>query len=364
LIIIQSLNKSNMKVQLVAGTYRLDRKIGCGSFGVVYLATNTINGQRVAVKLELRSAKNPKLESEYKIYKMLSGGVGIAQVHWFGRFGDYNALVLDVLGPSLRELFIFCGRKFTLKTVLLLADQLLERIEYIHENNIIHRDIKPANFVMGLNMRQLNQVHVIDFGLSKPYRDPKSRKHVASVKRKHHTGTARYASINAHSGHEQSRRDDLESLGYMLIYLARGQLPWQGMKANSRKEFYDLILEKKMRTPVEVLCKDLPPEFATYLNYCRALLFDEKPEYSLLRKLFRKVFLRRRFSEDNLFDWTILNVKHSASLKKMIDSPSDRNSSSKASKTSHNTKGRYGDYFCTTQRHNDNIRILEIANYV
>jgi len=200
------------------------------------MGTDIISGERVAVKLESRTARNPRLQSEYKIYQALAGGIGISHVHWFGRAGEYNALVLDLLGPSLRSLFRFCGKKFTLKTVLMLADQLLERIEYIHTNNIIHGDIKPANFVMGLDMGQLNQVYAIDFGLSKSYRDPNSRQHIPYVNCKPLTGTAKYASINMHCGIEQSRRDDLESLGYTLIYFGLGRLPWQGTKANSKRE--------------------------------------------------------------------------------------------------------------------------------
>jgi len=297
------------------------------------MGTNIISGERVAVKLESRTARNPRLESEYKIYQALAGGIGISHVYWFGRAGEYNALVMDLLGPSLHDLFRFCGKKFTLKTVLMLADQLFERVEYIHKNNIIHRDVKPANFVLGLDMGKVNQVYAIDFGLSKRYRDPNSRQHIPYVKCKSLTGTARYASINMHRGIEQSRRDDLESLGYTLIYFALGRLPWQGTKANSKTELYDIIMEKKMRTPVEILCGDLPSEFAAYIHYCRDLNFDEKPDYNGLRQLFRNVFIRKGFSEDYVFDWSIQNRKTSAALYKMIDSPQDRMSESKASQT-------------------------------
>jgi len=348
----------------VGKTYRLDCKIGSGSFGVVYLGTDISNGASVAIKMEKRTAKNPKLESEYKVYKTLAGGVGISQVHWFGRAGDWNALVLDILGPSLRDLFRFCGRKFTLKTVLLLADQFLERIEYIHGKNFIHRDIKPANFVMGLAMRELNQVYVIDFGLAKRYRDPNTLKHISFVEHKSLTGTARYASINAHHGIEQSRRDDLESLGYILIYFSLGRLPWQGIRRKSKKEFHQMIMEMKIRTPAEILCKSLPPEFATYLNYCRALIFHEKPEYNCLRHLFRKVFFRRGFLKDSIFDWTILNRECSASIKRKIDSPSDRNSSGKETKASDKSGEQYDDSVRVPHFRNNTVKILEIADYI
>jgi len=210
--------------------------------------------------------------------------------------GDYNALVLDILGPSLNDLFKFCNKKFTLKTVLLLADQMLERIEYVHSKNFIHRDIKPANFVMGLDMRKLNQVYIIDFGLAKKYRDPKTRQHISCVEHKNLAGTARFASLNAHLGIEQSRRDDLESLGFMLVFFAVGKLPWQGVKANSREAFNNKIMQMKLNTPIEILCKQLPSVFDTYLNYCRALVFDEKPAYSVLKQLFWNLFFRMDYS--------------------------------------------------------------------
>jgi len=343
----------------VGDTYRLDRKIGSGSFGVIYIGTDIITGERVAIKLELRTAKNPKLETEYKIYQMLAGGVGISRVYWFGRAGKHNALVLDLLGPSLRDLFKFCGKKFTLMTVLKLADQLLERMECIHSKSLIHRDIKPANFVMGLEMEKLNQVYVIDFGLSKRYCGAKT----SLVAHRSLTGTARYASINAHFGIEQSRRDDLESLGYMLIYFALGRLPWQGAKAKSRKEFHKMIIKKKTTTSVQSLCGTLPPEFANYLSYCRSLTFREKPGYSCLRQQFRKLFFRRGFSKDNLFDWTVLNVKYSKSRKTMIDSPFERNSTSKETKAS-DKSGHNDDSVYVPKPRNDSVKILKISNYI
>jgi len=348
----------------VGEMYRLDRKIGYGSYGVIYLGTDVYSTEKVAIKMELRSVRNPKLETEYKIYQMLAGGEGISHVHWFGRAGKYNALVLDVLGPSLNDLFKFCGSKFTLKTVLMLADQLLERIEYIHSKDILHRDIKPANFVMGLDIAELNLVYAIDFGLSKTYRDPKTQRHVPYASHNSLTGTAGYASINAHLGIEQSRRDDLESIGFILIYFALGRLPWQGVKANSKKEFNHLVMEKKIMTPAEMLCSSLPLEFATYLNYCRTLTFDQKPEYNGLRVLFRKVFFRKGFTVDYVFDWIALNTKYSDCRKHVTDSPWGRNRTTKDRKKI-NKSGKQDDDSVSLPRSSDEcLKILQIANYI
>ncbi|KAL4921000.1 putative casein kinase I [Aspergillus aurantiobrunneus] len=297
----------------VGNKYRIGRKIGSGSFGDIYLGTNIISGEEIAIKLESVKAKHPQLEYEARVYKSLAGGVGIPFVRWFGTECDYNAMVIDLLGPSLEDLFNFCNRKFSLKTVLLLADQLISRIEYIHAKSFIHRDIKPDNFLMGIGKRG-NQVNVIDFGLAKKYRDPKTHFHIPYRENKNLTGTARYASINTHLGVEQSRRDDMESLGYVMLYFCRGTLPWQGLKAATKKQKYDRIMEKKMTTPTEVLCRGFPNEFSIYLNYTRSLRFDDKPDYSYLRKIFRDLFVRESFQYDYVFDWTVYKYQKNAAM--------------------------------------------------
>jgi len=286
----------------------LGRKIGSGSFGDIYIGTNVQTGEEVAIKLESIKSKHPQLLYESKLYKILAGGVGVPNVHWYGVEGDYNVMVIDLLGPSLEDLFSFCNRKFSLKTVLMLADQMVNRIEYVHAKNFIHRDIKPDNFLIGLG-KKANQVHIIDFGLAKKYRDPKTQQHIPYREGKNLTGTARYASINTHLGIEQSRRDDLEAVGYVLMYFNRGSLPWQGLKANDKKDKYDKIMEKKMSTPVEVLCKHFPSEFVTYLNYCRSLRFEDRPDYAYLRRLLKDLFFRDGYQYDFVFDWTILNYQ-------------------------------------------------------
>ncbi|XP_004510406.1 casein kinase 1-like protein 2 [Cicer arietinum] len=294
----------------IGNKFRLGRKIGSGSFGEIYLGTNIQTNEEVGIKLENVKTKHPQLLYEAKLYKLLQGGTGIPNIKWSGVEGEYNVLVMDLLGPSLEDLFNFCNRKLSLKTVLMLADQMINRVEFVHSKSFLHRDIKPDNFLMGLG-RRANQVYVIDFGLAKKFRDSTTHRHIPYRENKNLTGTARYASMNTHLGIEQSRRDDLESLGYVLMYFLRGSLPWQGLKAGTKKQKYERISEMKVSTSIESLCRGYPSEFASYFHYCRSLRFDDKPDYAYLKRLLRDLFIREGFQFDYVFDWTILKYQQS-----------------------------------------------------
>jgi len=314
--------------RIVGSKYKLGRKIGSGSFGEIYLATHVDTYEIVAVKIESSKTNHPQLLYEAKLYNALQGGTGIANIKWCGIDGDENILVIDLLGPSLEDLFVYCGRRFSLKTVLMLADQMITRIEFMHSKGYLHRDIKPDNFLMGLG-RKANQVYVIDFGLAKRYRDSTTNRHIPYRENKNLTGTARYASRNTHLGIEQSRRDDLESIGYVLLYFLRGSLPWQGLKAATKKQKYDKISEKKLSTPIEALCKSHPVEFASYFHYCHSLTFDQRPDYSFLRRLFRDLFDREGYQFDYVYDWTLLKCKQSQKAKAKQGCSQDAGASSR-----------------------------------
>ncbi|WJX10070.1 Casein kinase 1-like protein 3 [Trifolium repens] len=294
--------------RVVGGKYRIGRKIGSGSFGEIYIGAHIATSELVAIKKESKKTKQPQLLYEAKLYNILKGGSGIPRMKWFGTDGDYNVLVLELMGPSLEDLLYYCGGKFSLKSVLMLADQMLTRIEFLHSKGLLHRDIKPDNFLMGLG-KKATQVCMIDFGLSKGYRDPISYKHIPYRENKNLTGTARYASCNTHKGIEQSRRDDLESLGYVLLYFLRGSLPWQGLPAATRMQKYEKICDMKLSIRVEVLCKSYPVEFASYFHYCRSLTFDQRPDYGYLKRLFRELFTSKGYEADYLYDWTILKYQ-------------------------------------------------------
>jgi len=291
--------------KIAGGRFECDKKLGAGCFGEVYRGINTDTKDLVAVKFEALEARTQQLEQEAAIMNLVRQGAkeqpqGFAECFFFGREGKYHCLVMDCLGRSLEDQLQIQGGKFRALDTAMMGEQICRRIEYLHSKGIIHRDIKPENFMWGIK-GTLHHVYMIDFGLSKRYFD---KAHIPFREKLSLTGTARYASINAHKGFEQSRRDDLEAIGHMLLYFLRGALPWSGLDARTKEEKYRKIRQKKEDTPLNDLCAGFPKEFQTYLQYARQLEFVDRPDYTWLRKLFQDVVKQAGDNKSELdYEW-------------------------------------------------------------
>lgn len=242
---------------------------------------------------------------------------GAPKLHWCGRESGYNVLVVDLLGPSLEDMFNFCGRKFSIKTVCEVGLQMIDLLEEVHKRGVMHRDIKPDNFLLGLGSAA-DQLHIIDFGLAKGWRDSKG-KHIPFRDGKSLTGTARYCSIPTHKGHEQGRRDDMESVAYVMLYFLKGRLPWQGIKVTSKRRKYAEILKRKETTHDAELCGDLPDEFRQILDYTRTLGFEDTPDYVKMRGWLEAVMSREKWERDGLCDWVVKNMGDSGRIGEAMD---------------------------------------------
>lgn len=281
--------------------YKVLKLLGSGSFGDVYLGQHKKSGELVAIKCEDLASSSRLLKNETKIYHALNGGEGIANVRWYGVDSNKTYVVLDLLGNSLDDLKNKY-KYFSLKTTLLLGLQLINRIEYIHGKGFLHRDIKPENFMFGRNGLKKNTLYAIDFGLSKPYLN--RGVHVSNRNGRKMVGTPRYASLNIHNGNEYSRRDDLISIGYMIIYLFKGILPWQGQKGETKYEKYKNIFKVKKDVSILDLCDTMCYEMNLYLEYCYELSFNDNPNYEFLRKLFKRALQKNNLEQDFIYDWT------------------------------------------------------------
>ena len=285
--------------------YRTIKKLGEGSFGSVYKAI--YDDEYYALKLEDISQEYDLLENEATVLSYLQGP-HIPKFESYSKDKGYNILVMELLGQSLDNLFIKL-RQFSVKTTAIIGYQIIKILKYIHDRHIIHRDIKPDNFAMGRN--ELNDIlYLIDFGLAKKFRSSRTLKQYPLTKRKSLTGTARYASINALQGYEQSRRDDLEAAGYVLMYFLRGDLPWQNIKIKGKKDKYAKICNKKKEVSSQELGKNFPSEFAEILEYFKNLGYTEDPNYDMCCKKLVNVLEKEKQSFDYIYDWTTnLNLK-------------------------------------------------------
>ena len=322
-----------------------NKKLGSGAFGEIYKGEEISTHKDLAIKCEtVQENKLSLLKTEIEILTYLKGTKGIPKIylHLFSK--KYNFMFLELLGPNLNELFHFCNKKLSLPTVLSIGLQMLDRIESIHSLHIIHRDIKPENFLIG-KKDKISTIYLCDFGLAKRFRDNKTGNHIPYKTKKNFTGTPAFASVYTHLGCEQSRRDDLESLAYILIYLGTGTLPWKRMKSKGKDEKYSKILSKKMNTSSEELLQGLPIEFLTFLQNVRDLQFEQKPDYEYLRKLLRKMNNSGVPLEENKLDYIdyiekIKNKKiNKNKIKEILNGgESKRPTKSNTNNDSHNNK--------------------------
>ncbi|CAD8062658.1 unnamed protein product [Paramecium primaurelia] len=288
---------------IIESRFKLLQKIGSGSFGIVYLTYDLQEKEYCATKFESRNLQMRMMNREILILKQLKGINGFPELIHYGKDNQYQFYMSTLLGENLEVLLQKCGGKFTLQTVLQLSIQLIDRLEVFHSMNFIHRDIKPENFL--ICKEDTSIVYLIDFGLSKYYRVTDGR-HIEFTQKTGVIGTARYASINTLQWMEQSRRDDLESLGYMLIYLVKGELPWSNIKARDKEDKYEQILQIKMGLPLNQLCFNLPKCFIHYFQHVKSLLFQQQPNYQHLRNLFEKQLLEYNHQ---LYDWEIKTIE-------------------------------------------------------
>ena len=284
--------------------YKLNRKLGVGCFGFIYEAQSLNSNKLYAVKFEDMREDQFILEDEAKILTYINCN-RIPKVKSFGYSGNYMILVMELLGKSLDKIFNeLPSKKMSIRCVCNIAYQLILIFEVIHNNNIIHRDIKPANIAIGIEENNKSKyIYVLDFGLSKKYRSDTTKRHFSFSKNNPLIGNARYSSINALEGGTQSRRDDLESIGYLLLYLLLGQLPWQGKVSHSKDDKYYKIREIKKQTTPEQLCEGLPKQFEYYIKYTRSLQYESDPDYNYLKNLFLSVLKSYNLEFDYFYDW-------------------------------------------------------------
>ena len=304
----------NLEKKLIFKKFRVGKLIYKSNLSTIHEGINELNGEQVALKFEKTGQKYNFLESE-AYFLFLLKGEGIPKIISYGKIIGFKVIIEELLGESIY--LLWKNTTFDIKNKLndlcLIAIQCLDRLKYIHSKNTLHRDIKPFNFLFGKTNPKL--LYLIDFGISTKYRSSRTGKHIKFKFVRNAIGSLRYMSINSNSCYEQSRRDDLESLGYILIYLIKKTLPWISIEnSNINKiEKYRKVRDLKMSTLPEELCSGLPKEFCDYIKYCRNLSFEQEPNYNYLRNLFLEVIKKNekivdiRYIKPLQFSWLSRN---------------------------------------------------------
>lgn len=296
----QETSVDSMIGKVLFNRFKINGKLGEGSFGAVYLVQE--GSEMFAMKCEDVDSDQKLLESEAEFLNYLKGGK-VPYVKYYGTTNGKHILIMELMGKCLEDLLeSLPSKRMSIRCVCNIGIQILDILEYIHDKHIIHRDIKPENFVLGSGVNG-RFVYILDFGLAKKYRSSKTLQHYPMTNSKRLTGTARYASINALKGYSQSRRDDLEAVGYMLMYFLKGKLPWQGLQAKHRDERYQKIMLKKQSTSPEELCSGFPNQFTEYIKYTRSLGYEDNPNYNYLKGLLISALTTEGFQFDYYYDW-------------------------------------------------------------
>jgi len=276
--------------------YRICGEIAEGAFSKVFVAEQAVTSQVVALKIG-KQGTAPLIQQEARIYKLLSDVDGVPCLLHQGCDGAFPYLVLEKLGPSLQS-FLNAKAKLTLKTVLSIALQGLKRLEAIHDMGIVHRDIKPSNLVIG-RFANVHKIYFVDFGLAEVFVDAHGKHRLCDAGLSF-VGSAKFASVSAHRGITCSRKDDLESFAYVLIYMLTGTLPWNHLQ---RCEDYSAIGD--MKAAAAWTMHEVPGELLTLLHYSKyELRFEERPQYSYLRNLLLTLYKRMGYTVDQEMDWS------------------------------------------------------------
>lgn len=284
-------------------TILLDKKLGGGAFGKLYSCINNKTKELYACKIENINTEKPQLSNEYKILNMLKNLTGFPKCIKFQNSSRGYTLIMERLGPNLETIMTkLPNKKYSMKTTSMIILQCLDRIKDIHDKGIIHRDMKPDNFVIG-NKGKEKLIYLIDFGLSKIINNDKKN---STIKReKIIMGTMRYISMNTHLGNEQTKKDDLESLAYIIIYFIKGELPWQNVKANSKKEKYNKVYQLKKHNVPNGICQFLPEDIKLIVTYILNLNIKQKPDYQKLKNILQNLMNKYSYLNDLQFDWCL-----------------------------------------------------------
>ena len=295
--------------------WNIENKIGSGSFGEIIYGKHKTEDFEVAVKIINSNTSQETIKREIKISKILQNLTGFPKIYDDFIYEKKNIIIESLLGPSLDKLFRYCDKKFPLKTVCLIGKEMVKRLESMHEKGLLHRDLKPNNLAWGnfnssynnisddlksinKNKIDINTIFLIDFGLSCSYYEHDyTTKHYKMKENLNFIGTLRYASLNSHKGIRQGRRDDLESMLYILIYFLKGKLPWQDIKAKKKEERHKIIFKIKSNITIDELCQDLPAEFQELLKYVKSLQFEEKPYYGKFYAYFHNLISKLKSEE-------------------------------------------------------------------